>query len=53
MVGQEEADRVEEGEREEVGTGRERGLWDCSIPAGMGLFSRGTPAVLDRHAEGR
>lgn len=47
MVGQEEADRVG------MGRGREPGLWDCSIPTGMGLFSRGTPAVLDRHAEGR
>lgn len=33
--------------------GRIRGLWDGSIPAGVGLFSRGTPAVLDRLAEGR
>lgn len=33
--------------------GEERGLWDRSVPAGVGLFSRGTPAVLDRHAEGR
>lgn len=31
----------------------EGGLLGCYIAGGVGLFSRGTPAVLDRHAEGR
>lgn len=38
-------------ERGEAGRGR--GLWERYIPAGVGLFSRGTPAALDRHARGR
>lgn len=38
---------------EEADCGREGGRIVWTNPASLGLFSRGNPAVLDRHAEGR
>lgn len=45
--------RQTEWDWESVEAGRRRGLWERYIAAGVGLFSRGTPAALDRHARGR